>query len=95
MSERLTMTVKMQVTPAQALALKAMFKYWNWLGSAGSSRNVGFHCDGDGNFQPRCEFEFSEAVPDLTPELERAAVVSDKHGDRIYDFDPIAWRMRG
>jgi hypothetical protein len=36
------MTVKMQVTPAQALALQAMFKHWNRLASWGSSRMIGF-----------------------------------------------------
>lgn len=47
MAERLEMTVKMQVTPAQALALQAMFQHWNRLASWGSSRMIGFFVDGD------------------------------------------------
>jgi hypothetical protein len=94
MSERIQMTVNMEVTIPQALALQAMFKYWNRLASIGSSRYVSFLVDGDGNFHPKCEFSFSDPIPELTPDLEALAVVSETNGDRIYDFDAIAWNIR-
>ena len=93
MMDRVKMTVEMDVTPAQGLALKAMFEYWNQLSGWGSSRDVAFHCDGDGNFHPKCKVEFDQELPELTEELRTAAVVTETNGDRVYDFDPIAWRI--
>ena len=94
MAERLEMTVKMQVTPAQALALQAMFRHWNRLASWGSSRMIGFFVDGDGNFKPKCDMSFSEPLPALTDELEKAAIASDDgHGTLNFDFDGVAWRL--
>ena len=94
MAERLEMTVKMQVTTAQALALQAMFKHWNRLAGQGSSRMIGFFADGDGNFKPKCEMVFSEPLPELTDDLEKAAIVSDDgNGTRDFDFDGVAWRL--
>ena len=94
--DRIKMTVDMDVTVAQGLALQAMFKTWNKLASWGSSRMVAFFVDGDGNFKPHCEVSFSEAVPELTKELEEAAMVYGKNNDDRYefDFDPIAWRLK-
>lgn len=91
--ERLTMTVSMQVTEPQALALQAMFRYWNTLGAMGSSRDVAFFVDGDGNFRPNCQWMFSHKIAELTPELAKLAIVEDKNGNRKYDFDPIAWQI--
>ena len=94
MTERLEMTVRMQVTPAQALALQAMFKHWNRLAGWGSSRMIGFFVDGDGNFKPKCEMVFSEPLPELTDELAKAAIVSDDgNGTLNFDFDGVAWRL--
>ena len=94
MNERIEMTVKMQVTVPQALALQAMFKHWNRLAGWGSSRMIGFYVDGDGNFKPKCECSFSEPVPELTEELEKAAIVSDDgHGTLNFDFDGPAWKL--
>ena len=87
------MKVEMEVTIPQALALQAMFEYWNWLGGIGSSRNVAFYCDGDGNFQPHCKVSCDTEIPELTDELRKLAVVEDVDGDRVYDFDPVAWRI--
>ena len=93
-TERLEMTVKMQVTPAQALALQAMFKHWNWLAKIGSSRMVSFYVDGDGNFSPKCEMTFSETLPELTDELEQAAITSkDGNGTLNFDFAGVAWLL--
>lgn len=93
MDDRLTMTVTMTVTEPQALALRTMFEYWNYLGRVGSSRTVGFMCDGDGNFQPKCKLSFSRPIQELTDTLRKYAVVSDDDGDRIYDFDRIGWSI--
>jgi len=95
MTERLEMTVTMQVTPAQALALQSMFKHWNRLAGWGSSRMISFYVDGDGNFKPKCKMTFSAAIPELTDELEKAAIVSnDGNGTMSFDFDGVAWRLR-
>ena len=91
--KRITMTVRMQVTEAQALTLKAMFEYWNQLSGMGSSRMVGFYVDGDGNFHPKCDVELDTTIRELDDELRELAVVQDKRGEREYDFDPIAWRI--
>ena len=87
------MTVTMQVKPAQALALQTMFEHWNLLSNIGSSRMIGFFVDGDGDFHPKCEIEYSEPVPELTNQLRQAAVVSDLEGKRMFDYDGIAWRI--
>jgi hypothetical protein len=93
MSERIKMTVEMEVTPAQGLALQAMFEDWNTLSSMGGSRSAGFYADGDGNFHPNCKITFDGEVPELTDELRKIAVVEDQGGNRVYDFDPIAWKI--
>lgn len=91
--DRVKMIVQMEVTPAQGLALQAMFEYWNQLSSMGGSRNVAFFVDGDGNFHPKCYVMFNPKLPKLTDELREAAVIKDQDGDRVYDFDPIAWKI--
>jgi len=93
MNDRIKMTVEMEVTEPQALALQAMFKYWDRLASIGSSRFVGFYVDGDGNFKPKTSISYSTPIRTLTPEMEEAAVVEDEGGDRKYDFDPVAWMV--
>lgn len=96
--ERMEMTVKLQVTVPQALALQAMFKHWNRLANMGSSRMVGFYVDGDGDFHPKCECSFSEPVPDLTPEIEKAAAIEGRSGrkdDVDFDFDGVGWILSG
>lgn len=92
-NDRIKMTVEMEVTEPQALALQAMFKYWNYLASVGSSRFVGFYVDGDGNFKPKTKITFSEPVHELTDEMCKISVVTDRDGNRNYDFDPIAWKI--
>lgn len=99
MTRRLKMTVTFEVTAAQALGLQAFFNHWNRLASWGSSRPVSFYVDGDGNFKPKCEFSFSEPVPELTAEMEKLAAGGDwstsKWDDRpSFDYDPIAGILR-
>lgn len=91
MTERIKINISMEVTIPQALALQAMFEYWNTLASVGSSRKVGFYVDGDGNFKPRCQMITYAQIPELTDEMRKIAIVSDDDGNVVYDFDGIAW----
>ena len=92
-NDRTKMTIVMEVTESQGLALQAMFEYWNQLASAGGSRKVAFYVDGDGNFKPNCDVKFENMTPKLTDEMRDIAIVEDNDGDRTYDFDPIAWKL--
>lgn len=91
--ERTKIVVEMEVTEPQALALKAMFEYWNHLGTIGASRRVGFYVDGDGNFKPNCKVNLESVKIELTDEMRDMSVVEENDGDRTYDFDPIAWKL--
>jgi len=104
-SEKVKMTVTMDVTIPQAITLKNMFEYYNALSSRGSSRNVSFYADGDGNFHPKCEISFNEEtskiIKEVTEELSKHSdkenynfgIVEDKNGNRKYDFDSVAWAL--
>lgn len=94
-NERVEMTVTMKVTIPQALTLQAMFKAWNELSSMGSSREVSFFVDGDGNFHPKCVVSYNkpEKVPELTEELEKKTFIKDIKGSLHFDFDSIAWHI--
>ncbi|MNC02771.1 hypothetical protein D3C81_691830 [compost metagenome] len=87
--DKLKMTVELNVTIPQALALQSMFEYWNELGDRGSSRSVTFFVDGDGNFKPDCTISFDGSIPKLTNEIKEVAISSDINGDRSYDFDAL------
>ena len=76
--ERLKMTVEMEVTESQALALQAMFEHWRVLGGQGSSRYVGFFVDGDGNFKPKCKITTDKPIRELTQEMREKAVIDEK-----------------
>ena len=91
--ERIEMTVKMQVTEAQALTLQAMFNHWNFLARIGGSRMVGFYVDGDGNFKPKCEVSFSEPICELDDELTKLSGQLDNNRNLNFDFDSIAWKL--
>ena len=94
MSKRVEMTVKMQVTPAQGLALQAMFEHWNRMSNWGCSRAISFYADGDGNFHPKAVVSFDEKIPELTEEMRTKAAQDEKgNGDVLFDFDPIAWML--
>ncbi len=92
--KRMEMTVKMQVTPAQGLALTAMFNHWNRMSSWGCSRDISFFVDGDGNFHPRAKVSFNGVAPKLTKEIEEKAICKDNgNGEIGFDYDSIAWRL--
>lgn len=84
----------MNVTIPQALALQSMFDYWNQLSSLGGSREVSFYCDGDGNFHPNISISFNGAsMPKLTNDLKQLAITKNHDGNRLYDYDAIAWKL--
>jgi len=63
------------VLPADAIALKKMFKYMQNLGSIGSSRWCCFFADGDGSFRPKITIDYPIELPE----------VKEIHGEIIYD----------
>ena len=96
MSEKLSMTVVIDhITPAQAIALDAMFRRWVELGQEGSSRMVGFYADGDGNFRPSVTAAFSDdPYPTGLDEAARADLrESADTGDEEFDFGGVAWKL--
>ena len=90
MGTRFDINITMTVTRPQAIALRAMFDYWDWLGAVGSSRRVAFFVDGDGDFHPKCRIS---GGPEITKEHARLAIAEDEGGHRLYDYDPVAWDM--
>jgi hypothetical protein len=76
----------MDVTIQQALAIKAMFEYWNHLIDQEVNGNVGFYVDGEGGFRPNCEVTTNKELPELTDQIRKAAIVEEECRDRIYDF---------
>lgn len=55
----------------------AMLKYMQQLGGLGGSREVGIFADGDGDFQPK--FQWDKELP------SEAKPARDDNGDRMYD----------
>lgn len=55
----------------------AMLKYMQQLGSLGSSREVTFYADGDGDFRPKFEWD-KELSSDAKP-------VRNNSGDAMFD----------
>lgn len=92
-NETVNLTVSMKVTIPQALALKAMFEYWNQLSNLGSSREVAFYVDGDGNFHPQCKVTTDVELPELTEVLKKIIVRRDVNGSRLYDYDGVDWYL--
>ena len=94
MSDRTEMTVTMKVTPAQGLALQAMFDHWNKMAAWGCSRPISFYVDGDGNFKPEAKVEFKGSIPKLTERLRKKAVCFDRGNEELhFDFDSIGWAL--
>ena len=59
-----------------------MLKYMEDLGSMGSSRNVGFMADGDGDFKPKFNWDtplFDQKLPEPAP--PRSTHNGDAHFD--------------
>lgn len=62
--QKMTITLE-NVSQAQAIALKKMFEYMEYLGKIGSSRFCSFMADGDGDFRPKVSFEYPEELPEV------------------------------
>lgn len=91
--DKVKLTVTMEVSAPQAYALQEMFKWWTFCGKAGMSRKVAFYVDGDGDFHPNCEVKTEPTLPELPKEQAEKAIVEDKHGHRLYDYDSISWSL--
>jgi len=63
------------------------------LSCFGCSRDVGFFCDGDGDFHPDCMVVTDGPLPEATKKMKAAAIVKESDGDRVYDYDGIAWLL--
>lgn len=100
-SKKIEMTVTLNVTVPQALALQAMFDHWNSLSSMGSSRQVSFYVDGCGNFHTHAQCRFNEEIPELDNHLRHLAELADRGSGIDYagspmasfDYDAIAWSL--
>lgn len=75
--ETISFTVTCTMKRRWARQFLSMLRYLQWLGSAGSSREVTIFADGDGDFRPK--FSWDPALKaDATP-------VQDRNGNRVYD----------
>ena len=92
MDKKIKMTIEMDVTVSQGLALQAMFENWNYLSSIGASKRVAFFCDG-GNFHPNCKIKFNKKMPKMTDKIKKTAIVKITNQEIVYDYDPIAWEI--
>ena len=80
------------IGPADAIALKKMFEYMQYLGNIGSSRQCTFFADGDGSFHPKVSFDYPIELPEVS---EVSGVIETREGGRRGQFDidsdSIAW----
>lgn len=90
MADRITLQVEIgNLTEPQAMAIQEMFGMWMQLSGIGSSRNVSFFADGDGNFHPKI------SVDGRAPTRCEIGGHWDKSEDTYsIDFDEIAWALR-
>ena len=86
--QKLVITVE-NVNQADAIALKKMFEYMEYLGIIGSSRNCTFFADGDGSFRPKVSFEYPEKLPEV-PEIDGVNLQTRNFS---IDSDSIAWKI--
>jgi hypothetical protein len=76
-NEKKKFTVECEMNERWIPHFLGMLKYMQQLGSLGSSRNVTFYVDGDGDFHPK--FSWPADLP------EPAKSISERNGDRTYD----------
>lgn len=73
--------IKCDIPDRWASHFIGMLQYMEDLGNMGSSRNVCFHADGDGDFNPTFEFSRLDGGP-----MPNAAEPEREHdGNRFYD----------
>ena len=85
--QTLTITIE-NVSQAQAIAFKKMFKYMETLGHIGSSRMCSYFADGDGEFHPKIKIDYPEELPEV-----KDITGIESTGDFVIDFDEIAWKI--
>jgi hypothetical protein len=75
-------TIEVEMAPRWVPHFITMLKYMQYLGGVGSSRNVTFFADGDGDFRPKFKFKRSwfRSVP-----VASVKPVIDTNGHRKYD----------
>ena len=75
--DKITFTVQCTMKRRWVPHFLGMLKKMQWLGSVGSSRDVTFMSDGDGDFRPK--FSWDEVLP-------KAIVAEGKGPEQLY-FD--------
>lgn len=73
-TEKFTVTVEMQTRWIPHFM--SMLKYMETLGSIGSSREVTFYADGDGDFRPKFSTKYK---------YDKQNPIKDDNGHRLYD----------
>jgi len=93
------------ILPEDAIALKKMFEYMQYLGGMGSSRMCSFYADGDGSFRPKVKITYPIELPEVKEidgivkwDTEKQHISggnrsSSYEGDFRIDSDSIAWRI--
>lgn len=83
------------ITKAQAIALIKMAKLMQYCGRIGTSRNVTFFADGDGDFRPDVDFKCSGELPldtKFVTDLDIWKAMESKSDFEI-NYDDIAWQV--
>lgn len=77
MEDEQTFTINVTMKNRWVPHFLSMLKYFQYLGGVGSSRQVTFYADGDGDFRPKFEWD---------KELDSSAKpAKESNGDRYYD----------
>lgn len=79
MSKKKTFTIECTMEERWIPHFLGMLKYMEQLGSQGSSRQVTFVSDGDGDFHPKFNWDDEYDLPPV------AKPVRDNDGNRTYD----------
>ena len=83
------------VSKAQAITLVKMAKIMEWCGQVGTSRNVTFFADGDGDFRPKVTYEATEDISydnKLAIDID-IMTAQEKSSDFKLDYDSVAWQI--
>lgn len=77
MKDEQTIEIKVTMRKRWIPHFLAMLKYMEQLGRLGSSREVTFYSDGDGDFRPK--FKWDENLP------SDAQAIKDDNGNKFFD----------
>ena len=84
------------ITEAQAITLVKAAKIMEWCGKVGTSRNVTFFADGDGNLRPEVSYNSSDPLRFTEKKLALDIEIMNamkNHTDFKLDFDDTAWQL--